>query len=356
MRAQRRRFISGAIATAFTAAAATSFSQRARRRSGRRIVIGCWGGALQRAMRACFFAPFTRDTGIEVIEQTYGSHGLARLKTQLRAGAAQVDLLDGEQIWCAIGRKQELLDKIDVPSSLTRDFFPGAINDYGFGYATCSWGIACADWCENPPGSWRDFWSTRNFKGRRTLFRPYVERHIEYALMADGIVPGEVYPLTTAKIERAFGKLAEIRPAIAVWYETAAQCEQLFLDEQVEMGEFFSGRTFYLRDQGARIHFVWNQAILNVMTFVLARNAPNHDCAIEFLKYISRPEPQAALAKAIFYGPANTRALALIQDRRILERLPSYPPNLEKQIVLDAEWWGENVEPLRARWQRMIST
>lgn len=352
--AARRGFLAGAIGAAAAAGVYPLMTRGARKRRVRRLIIGGAGGALQSAMRAAFFAPFTRDTGIEVVEETYGSLGLARLKAQLREGRAQVDLLDGMRSWESIGRRHGIVDKIEFPEESKRDFLPGAVSEYGFGYATCSFGIVHKAGSNPAPQGWRDFWDTHVFRGRRALYGPVVERHIEYALMADGIPLREVYPLQDAKVDRAFVKLVDIRPAINVWYRTPAECEQLFVGDQIDMGEFFSGRAFFLHDRGVPVRFVWTEAVMNVLTFILAKDAPNTENALAFLRYIGRPEPQAALATAIYYGPTNTAALALIQDQKTLERLPTYPPNLAKQLVLDTDWWAENLDRLAPRWSRLI--
>jgi putative spermidine/putrescine transport system substrate-binding protein len=354
-RVVRRRLL--AVALGMSALGASSlWVRRSRAQPARRqVIVSGWGGAMQRAMRTAYFAPFTRATGIEVVEQTYGGQGLARVKAQLRAGKPQVDLLDSAPFWALIGSQQNLLAPLEIPDVSPADFTPGAIGKYGFGYATVSWGIAHSTLVPRAPASWRDFWNTRDFRGRRALFGPFVARHPEYALMAEGVPPAGVYPLDDAKIDRAFDRLAALKDAVAVWYQTGAQFEQMLVGRQIDMGEFFSGRSFFLQDRHVPVSFVWNEAIMNTMLFVLARNAPNYDNAMQFLSFVARPETQAAFAKAIYYGPTNMRALELIKDRRTLERLPTHAPNLAKQLVLDTEWWGHNIDRLSARWSQLIS-
>jgi putative spermidine/putrescine transport system substrate-binding protein len=173
--------------------------------------------------------------------------------------------------------------------------------------------------------------------------------------MADGVEIGHVNPLDGAKIDRAFAKLAQIKPAINVWYQTPAQCERLLVEQQIEMAEFFNGRAYFLKDQGVPLEFVWNEAVTNVPVFVLARDAPNRDNALQFLSYIARPEPQASFAKLISYGPTNKRALELIKSQATLERLPTYEPNFAKQLLLDGKWWGKHQDRLAPRWSQLIA-
>lgn len=348
----RRRLLHGAM----LGAASSTLPSVSRARTVKRVVISGWGGATQRAMRRAFFTPFTQATGIEVEEQTYASSGLARLKAQLREGVAQIDLLDGPPFWPIIGRKQGLLEKILLPGVDKSHFIQGAIEDYSFGYSTVSWGITYLRNRKTEPHSWSDFWDTRTHPGRRALFGPFVARHIEYALMADGVAVEDVNPLDDAKLERAFRKLSQIKPHVDVWYQTPAQCERLLLDRQIDMVEFFNGRAFFLKDQGVPLEFEWNQAITNLPVFVLARNSPNREHALQFLQFLAQPEPQAAFAQLINYGPTNLQALQMIKDRLTLERMPTYPRNFSKQLVLDGRWWGENQHRVGARWSQFLAS
>jgi putative spermidine/putrescine transport system substrate-binding protein len=348
----RRRLLHGAL----LGAAGSSLPLVSHARTVKRVVISGWGGATQRAMRRAFFTPFTQATGIEVEELTYASSGLARLKAQLREGVAQVDLLDGPPFWPIIGREQGLLEKITLPGVDKSHFIAGAIEEYSFGYSTVSWGITYLRNRKAEPRSWSDFWDTRAHPGKRAFFGPFVARHVEYALMADGLDIKDVNPLDDAKVERAFRKLSQIKPHVAVWYQTPAQCERLLLDRQIDMAEFFNGRAFFLKDQGVPLEFEWNQAITNLPVFVLAKHSPNREYALQFLQFLSQPEPQAAFAQLINYGPTNLRALPLIKNRLTLERMPTFPRNFSKQLVLDGRWWGENQHRIGARWSQLLAS
>lgn len=45
----------------------------------------------------------------------------------------------------------------------------------------------------------------------------------------------------------------------------------------------------------------------------------------------------------------------MIKDDKILARLPTFEPNMKKQIVLDANWWGENESRLAPRWSQLMA-
>jgi putative spermidine/putrescine transport system substrate-binding protein len=63
------------------------------------------------------------------------------------------------------------------------------------------------------------------------------------------------------------------------------------------------------------------------------------------------PEQQAEIPKYINYGPVNAKAFdldILTAEQKAL--LNSSPENLKKQVVVDAQWWGENGAELQERW------
>ena len=320
------------------------------------VVISGWGGAIQDAMRKAYFEPFTRETGIEVVEQTYGGDGLAKLKAQIGQGGAQVDILDGPPFWTVIGSKQGLLDKIDAKLFSGSDFLPGAINDYGLGYSTVAWGITynTQQFAKGHPENWADFWDATRFPGRRTMFGSLFARHPEYALMADGVATKDVYPLSDEKIDRTLTKLA--KPNIATWYQTGSQCEQMLSAKEVVLAEFFNGRTAYLAQQGVPVAFEWNQSVLNYTTWVLAKDAPNKENALQLLRFMGEPQPQANFASLIYYGPTNHKALDLIKDEMVLKSIPTFPDNWKKLLPIDSDWWGENLGKYADRWNQFISS
>ena len=70
---------------------------------------------------------------------------------------------------------------------------------------------------EEAPTSWADFWDTKKFPGKRALRRG-PKYALEFALMADGVAPKDVYEVlgTPEGVDRALAKLDEIKGDI-IW-------------------------------------------------------------------------------------------------------------------------------------------
>ena len=73
------------------------------------------------------------------------------------------------------------------------------------------------------PATIQDFFDLETFPGRRGMRRKPLG-NLEFALMADGVPPEEVYAVldTPEGIDRAFRKLDTIKDEI-VWWEAGAQ-------------------------------------------------------------------------------------------------------------------------------------
>lgn len=350
---RRRVLVAGTLA-----ALAAPTVLRPARAQAKEVVISSWGGTFQDNLRRIFFEPFTKETGIKVTEVTWGGQGLARLRAQVEAGKVEVDLLDGPPFWPGIGVRGGLLEKID-PTGIQDPgaHVAGAIADYSYGYGAITWGIATSRkaFPKGGPKNWRDFWDVNAFKGQRALFGALVARHVEYALMADGVAPGQVNPLDDAKIDRAFGVLEKLKGNVAVWYQTTAQMETLLTGGEIDCGELTSTRAHYLQSQGQQLDFEYGQAVMNLLIWVLAKNAPNKANAEALVRFCSRADRQAEFATVLYQGPSNAKALEQVKDAQVLQRLPTHPDKLANQVMLDGTFWADNLEKIAPRWNRLIA-
>jgi putative spermidine/putrescine transport system substrate-binding protein len=69
--------------------------------------------------------------------------------------------------------------------------------------------------------------------------------------------------------------------------------------------------------------------------------------AVEFIRFATEPEKQAAMASYIPYGPTRTSALALVGkhahlDMEMRPHLPTAPENSKRALFIDEAWWRDN--------------
>jgi putative spermidine/putrescine transport system substrate-binding protein len=191
---------------------------------------------------------------------------------------------------------------------------------------------------DHHPVTWADVWDVEKFPGPRVLpAGTYLVRPVEFALLADGVDPKHLYPLD---LERAYRSLSKIRRSVVKWVNTAQAAPQALVDGEADVGFASYGRVADLRASGAAIDFGWDGAILAADYWAIPKGTKNYDIAMKFIEFVSHANRNAELVKLLPYGPVNTKTFDLLtpEQQRIL---PTYPPNLEKQVLLQPEWWAE---------------
>lgn len=314
------------------------------------ITVASWGGAYQDAQRKAFFDPTAEALGITIEEATLS--GLADVRVQVRSGAVTWDVVDLGSTECALGAKEGLFEPLDYSVIDADGIDKPMVHDDWIGIIYYSTVIAWnKETMENPPESWADFWDVEQFPGLRSL-RGEPQVQLEIALMADGVPPDEVYPLD---VDRAFRKMEEIKDDITTWWTSGAQSAQLIKDGEVDMVGIWNGRLSAAMQDGAKADYTYNQGVLNADCLAIPKGAPNKELAQKAIAMFVSPEQQAMLPTYINYGPVNAKAfeLDILTDEQ-KEAINSSPENAKNQLVMDAEWWGENGAPIIERWDAMI--
>jgi putative spermidine/putrescine transport system substrate-binding protein len=72
------------------------------------------------------------------------------------------------------------------------------------------------------------------------------------------------------------------------------------------------------------------------------------------LSHMVSPAAQAEFHKYVSYGPITPKAWDSI-PKESWSRLPSSPDILKQSVFLDAQWWVENGDAMRERYQATIS-
>lgn len=343
-------FCRSAVAAVVVAAAGAVHAQDS-------VTIASWGGAYQEAQQKALFGPASQSTGITVIEETYGGMSDVRLKVQ--AGAVTWDIVSSGSGSAARAAEEGLLEPLDYSVIDVSSFYPGLYTDTCVGSDVFSTVMAwnTATYGDNGPQSWADFWDVEKFPGKRA-YRSRVAGALEPALMADGVPPEEVYAVlsTPEGMERALNKIRELKPHIAVWWDSGAQHAQLMKDGEVDMTTGWNGRFDVAKSDGAQVAYTFNQALLDYDCFAIPKGAPNKDVAMKFLAEISKPELQANLPQYITYGPANKMAyeIGAISDE-LARAMPSHPDNAALQLPVDLVWYGKFEQQAAAMYQDMMT-
>ncbi len=167
------------------------------------LTIVSWGGAYTRSQMLAYVKPYRISSGEWVSMETYNG-GLDEIREQVETENVTWDVVDFELSDLIRGCREGLLEEFDhgtLPpgddgTSAADDFIPGAFTPCGVGQTVWSTvvGYDTEAVGESAPATLADFFDVDAFPGKRGLRRdPRVI--LEWALIADGAAPEEVYAL-----------------------------------------------------------------------------------------------------------------------------------------------------------------
>lgn len=325
------------------------------RAQDKELVVVATGGAFEQSLRKNFYEPFTEKTGVRIRPvAASNAETWTKVKAMREANAIGWDIVTA---WPEdLVAQADSLAKLDC-SRLTNlsQAVDGACTERGLLRTMGGVNIVydAKRFPQGGPQTWADFWDVKRFPGPRAMPNagaPWWP--LMAALMADGVPRDKLFPLD---LDRAFRKLDELRPSIAVWWRTGDQSMQLLRSGEVVMAMMWSGSGFVLKDQGLPISVVWNDAVPNIGYWALLKGGANQDKAYAFLDYyLTRPEAHLTFADAFKYDTSNRNMLALLSPEDRAAR-GSAPENMAKMAAIDPAWIAANRAAVIERWNRWLS-
>ena len=329
------------------------------------LTVVSWGGNYTRSQMLAYVKPYRQQIGEWVQMETYNG-GLDEIREQVKTENVVWDVVDFELADLIRACREGLLEKIDhasLPAGVdgalaADDFIPGAFTDCGVGQTV--WATVVAydrqRFADNPPTRLTDFFDPTKFPGKRGLRRdPRV--NLEWALMADGVSPEQVYTTleTPAGQQRAFAALNRIRTSIT-WWETGSEPAHLLDSGQVAMTSVWNGRLYQpIVEQGKAYAIVWDGQVWDIDSWGIPKGSHNLEKAMDFIRFSTGTGPLAEQARYISYGPARKSSIALIDDS-VKAMLPTAPENLETALQTDAAWWATHYEDLSQKFEQWLAS
>lgn len=329
--------------------------------AGDAITVVSFGGAYTKSQMEAHYKPFTEKTGIKINSMDYNG-GIGQIRAQVEAGNVSWDVVDVETQDIMAACDEGLLEVIDlskVPPGLDgmaaeKDFIPNALHECGAGNIIWSTIIAY-DKTRFPgekPSTIQDFFDVKKFPGMRGMLkRP--NGVIEYAIMADGVPPKDVYNVLSSKagVDRAFAKLDSIKDSI-IFFDTYAQGPQMLADNEAVMITSANGRIFNaIVKEGKPFVIIWDHQIYNMDYYVVPKGSKNRENALKFVMFATGSQALADQTKYISYGPVRKSSVPLITtyqgtDVQMAQHMPTAPDNFKTALANSPEWWADNQDEM----------
>jgi putative spermidine/putrescine transport system substrate-binding protein len=305
----------------------------------------------QDAIRQVFVRPFTEATAIPVQLETWEG-GIDVLRTQMKTpdNAWDLVMVDGDEL--ALGCSEGLFEKLDWSAIGGKDhYLAQAVSDCGVGAGVASMVLAWdRDKFPATPG-WADFWDVAKYPGKRGLHAG-VRGNLEFALIADGVSPGDVYKVlaTSEGVDRAFRRLDQLKPYV-VWWHDDAEAARILASGDVLMTSA-SAPVIAVANRTTHRNFgvQWTASLYEVQSWVILKGSPNLRTATQFLYFAGTPAIEARLV-----GPFGDGGLAKGANDGLAAELaqnsPTTPANLNAAVRVDAGFWHDNLAKLRQRFE-----
>ena len=360
-----RRALIGVLISSLAALAAVSFASSATftppQTAGRTakddtIIFDSWGGWFEDQQTKYVFNPFARKFGVKLKTLSDGDQQFAKVAVQAKAGTGSIDVVHAEVSWVGRGARRGLWAPIDYSIVKKTNLFPDVTDKHGVAILYWTFNIIYNRkvFATTHPRTWAQVWAyARAHPGHVAMWGAEPNYNIEAALMASGIPKTKLYPLTPAKIKRAYTWLDKIKTKVK-WWNTGAEAQKLFADNEVDVGAYYSGDAYGQIDKGVPLGVVWNQGLYTKDYWVVPKNAPHRKLAMQFINWASQSaKAQARFDQAVGYGPVNRIAFRYLSPK-FRARMPSLPAHKAVQVNYDYRWWGAHGDRMSKQWNTWI--
>jgi len=321
------------------------------------IVLMGYGGAFQDNYIKAFVEPFmAKYPAVKVIYSAGGNS--AQMLGQLRAQKAspQVDVSIIDFSISRIGNAEGIyapLDRKEIPN--LADVFDEA--RMGNAPAGGEWGPAVdfdnlvmiyASDLQPAPTGIADLLNPAN-KGK-IVFSPAPNVIGTSVQILAAIYLGQDYK---APIDPVIDTLKKIAVNVQTWQATPDNYTMI-INGAAGIGIGWNARAqYYIDRSGGKLKSVVMQegGVLDLDTINLVAGAHNPVAAKAFIDFALSPEPQVAMAKLMYYGPTNRKAVLAPE---LLARTSSAPATLAKMVPVDWSYVASVLDQWAARWRRDV--
>lgn len=327
------------------------------------ITVVSWGGAYQQSQRQAYFEPFTDETGIPIEEEQYDGD-FRDVIAQVDSGDATWEVVDVTLADAIRGCEQGYLEPIP-PGMLPpapdgtppmEDFLPNTLHECAVGQILWStlWAYNVEAFEGDAPQTVRDVFDTERYPGRRGM-RKTPRNNLEWAVMADGVEPAEVYEVlrTDEGVERAFARLDSIRDRIE-WWEDGSSPQEWLASGRVTVSTAYNDRVFRaIVEQDRPFDYIWDGQIWEIDLWAIPRDTRNLASVLKFVAFATGTRPLAEQSEYVAYAPARRSSLALVRPE-YRGHMPTAPGNLGNALQSNFLWWADNEKRMDERFNAWL--
>lgn len=313
---------------------------RVRQTAARPLVVATQPGSLNATLNEVVWKPFSQLTHQKVRTTPWSDLTDANY-TLLRSGRQNWSLVLIEDDDAETGCSEGLFLPFPATASESSNADPARCGvpalslDYALSWDSSRFG-------DTP--NWRDFWDVARHPGKRGL-RADPRITLEIALLADGVPPDAIYNVlgSPAGLDRAFRRLAQLRPYI-VWWTSPAEAMHILTKGAALMSVIPTSEVAAANAnlRTPRFRNLWFPLLrVNYDWVIPANGTRDLTSALALATWAAASEQQSALnAQLITPAPEWARP-------RIGALPPAFPMNVD--------FWRRNLPAIKTRFDQWLS-
>jgi putative spermidine/putrescine transport system substrate-binding protein len=298
-----------------------------------------YGGAGQDAQIQAWQVPYTQAHPNITFVNT-SPPDVAQVKAQVEAGAVLWDVI-ATAPYAAEQNCGTLFEPLDIELTVPEeDLIPGAVGEC----YTANWINATPmayltdSFPDGGPETIEDFFDVDKFPGQRGFATNLQNGILEYASLASGVDPDELYPLD---VDGALAELDTIR-ANTTFAPNIGALQQAVSAGQVDMFFLPDSRLVPLLKEGVDITIVWDVTVASVNAFAVPKGSTHKESVEAFLASVMEPGPVSKISELLGVAPINSAAELDLDE--FASQLDTYNPEVNPGVTVlqDIPWYTEN--------------
>lgn len=299
-----------------------------------------YGGAGQDAQIQAWQVPYTQAHPNVTFVNT-SPPDVAQVKAQVEAGAVLWDVL-ATAPYAAEQNCGTLFEPLDIELTVDEaDLLPGSvgecytanwINATPMAYLTDSFPAG------EGPQTIEDFFDVDAFPGQRGFVTNLQNGILEYAALAGGADPENMYPLD---VDAALDELATIRSS-TTFAPNVGALQQAVTAGQVDMFFLPDSRLVPLLKEGVDITIVWDVTVSSINAFAVPKGSAHKEAVEAFLASVMEPGPVAKISELLGVAPINLAAELTLDEYASQVEVYNPEVNPGANVLQDIPWYTEN--------------
>jgi spermidine/putrescine transport system substrate-binding protein len=322
-----------------------------------------WGGSVSEAFRKYAFKPFTRATGIEVIDGEFGDMNsfLTRVKASYPPGGefniAHLSAVFDYARYVDLGLSS-VLDESKIPNlkkvmpamikplrTITKgnlSAVPYDLGQTGIAYNTKHISKANA---EKLGASL--LWD-KNLKGKLGSWGGDFRTNMWYAALHTGQDPNNMTDLKSI-----WAALREQRGLVKKYWASGAELMSLLANEEIYATVAWSGRVAALQQEGHPIGYLSPKGTYSWMEYLFVLKGTDLEVAQKLLNFMLEPAAAIAVAEGQNYPPSLDPTKVKLTEK--IKKMPAFDPTgkLEGYLFADPAYWNAHQVEWTEKWDRI---